>query len=46
MNTRAGGLILELKFVVGAPRERIFRALTEPAELAKWWGHVGSPRPG
>jgi hypothetical protein len=46
MNARAGSLVLELKFVVDAPRrERIFRALTEPTELAKWWGHVGSPRP-
>jgi uncharacterized protein YndB with AHSA1/START domain len=28
MNTRAGGLVLELKIVVKAPRERIFRMLT------------------
>jgi uncharacterized protein YndB with AHSA1/START domain len=46
MNTRAGGLVLELKFVVAAPRERIFRALTEPAELAKWWGPRGFTTPG
>src|SRR5215475_15193002 len=41
MNTRAGGLVLELKIVVKVPRERIFRMLTEPAELAKWWGPHG-----
>jgi hypothetical protein len=46
MNTRAGGLVLELKIVVKVPREQIFRMLTEPAELAKWWGHTGSPCPG
>jgi uncharacterized protein YndB with AHSA1/START domain len=46
MNARAGGWVLELKFVVGAPRERIFRALTEPAELAKWWGPRGFTTPG
>jgi uncharacterized protein YndB with AHSA1/START domain len=46
MNARAGGLVLELTFVVGAPRERIFRALTEPAELARWWGPRGFITPG
>jgi uncharacterized protein YndB with AHSA1/START domain len=46
MNERAGGLVLELKLVLGAPRERIFRALTEPAELAKWWGPHGFTTPG
>ena len=45
MNERAGGLVLELKLVVGAPRERIFRALTEPRELAKWWGPHGFTTP-
>jgi uncharacterized protein YndB with AHSA1/START domain len=35
------GLVLALKRVLGAPRERIFRALTEPAELAAWWGPQG-----
>jgi uncharacterized protein YndB with AHSA1/START domain len=46
MNTRAGGLVLELKIVVKAPRERIFRMLTEPAALAKWWGPHGFTMPG
>jgi uncharacterized protein YndB with AHSA1/START domain len=39
------GLVLELKRVLGAPRERIFRALTEPAELATWWGPQGFTTP-
>jgi uncharacterized protein YndB with AHSA1/START domain len=39
---------------VRAPRERVFRAWTEPEALAQWWGpkgfrntfHVFDPRPG
>ena len=45
MNARAEGLVLELRFVVDAPRERIFSALTESAELARWWGRMGTQRP-
>jgi uncharacterized protein YndB with AHSA1/START domain len=45
MSAHAGHLVLELKCVLGAPRERIFRALTEPAELAKWWGPHGFTTP-
>ena len=45
MNARGRGLVLELQFVVDAPRERIFRTLTEPAELARWWGRMGTQRP-
>src|SRR6266516_5844388 len=45
MNARAGGLVLELKVVVKVPRERIFRMLTEPAALAKWWGPHGFTMP-
>jgi len=37
MNGQPGELVLELKCVLHAPRERIFRTLTEPAELATWW---------
>jgi uncharacterized protein YndB with AHSA1/START domain len=40
--------------VVDAPRERVFRAWTEPEHLARWWGPKGfantfqefDPRPG
>jgi uncharacterized protein YndB with AHSA1/START domain len=45
MNARAEGLVLEPQFVVDAPRERIFSALTEPAELARWWGPHGYTTP-
>ena len=45
MNARGRGLVLELQFVVDAPRERIFRTLTEPAELARWWGPRGYTTP-
>jgi uncharacterized protein YndB with AHSA1/START domain len=41
MNAPAGGLVLELRLVVDSPRERIFSALTKPAELARWWGPYG-----
>jgi uncharacterized protein YndB with AHSA1/START domain len=45
MTTQAGGLVLELTCVLAAPREQIFRTLTEPAELAKWWGPHGFTTP-
>ena len=45
MSVRAGGLVLDLRRVLKAPRERIFSALTEPAELAKWWGPDGFTTP-
>jgi uncharacterized protein YndB with AHSA1/START domain len=45
MNARGRGLVLELRFAVDAPRERIFRMLTEPAELARWWGPHGYTTP-
>jgi uncharacterized protein YndB with AHSA1/START domain len=38
MNGHAAGLMLELNPSFGAPPERIFTMLTEPAELSKWWG--------
>ncbi|MGN6794919.1 MAG: SRPBCC family protein [Streptosporangiaceae bacterium] len=41
MNAPAGGLVLELQWVVNSPRDRIFSALTESAELARWWGPDG-----
>src|SRR5574342_202538 len=45
MRAQGGGLVLELQCVLRAPRERIFRALTKPAELAKWWGPHGFATP-
>jgi uncharacterized protein YndB with AHSA1/START domain len=40
-----GGLLLNLKCVLDAPRERIFTMLIEPSELAKWWGPHGFTTP-
>jgi uncharacterized protein YndB with AHSA1/START domain len=37
--------MLELKRVVPAPRPLVFRAFTEPGELAKWWGPRGFTSP-
>lgn len=45
MNLQSGGLLLELGCVVDAPRERVFTMLTEPVELAKWWGPHGFTTP-
>lgn len=40
--TREGGLRLRMRRVlVGAPLSVVFRALTEPRELSKWWGPDG-----
>jgi uncharacterized protein YndB with AHSA1/START domain len=44
MNAREG-LVLDLTCVLDAPPERIFSMLTEPAELAKWWGPHGFTTP-
>lgn len=38
-------MVLELTFSLDAPRERVFRTLTEPAALAKWWGPAGFTTP-
>jgi uncharacterized protein YndB with AHSA1/START domain len=35
------GLVLRLSRSFAAPRERVFRAFTAPAQLAKWWGPKG-----
>jgi uncharacterized protein YndB with AHSA1/START domain len=45
MDEPACGLILELKRVLEVPRERIFGAFTEPAQLATWWGPQGFTTP-
>ncbi|WP_127130784.1 SRPBCC domain-containing protein [Georgenia sp. SYP-B2076] len=44
MDGRPDGL-LELTCTLDAPRERVFRMLTEPAELARWWGPHGFTMP-
>lgn len=39
--THDGELRLHLQRVLRAPRSVVFRALTEPQELTKWWGPDG-----
>lgn len=39
------GLVLELERVFDAPIERVYSALTDPAELAEWWGPHGFTTP-
>ena len=45
MNGPPGAWVLELGCVLDAPREWVFRSLTEPAELARWWGPNGFSTP-
>ncbi len=45
MAARPGGLTLDTKGVLPAPRSLVFKALTEPDELAKWWGPSGFTSP-
>ena len=45
MSRRTGRFVLELTRVLAAPRERVFRALTGPEELATWWGPRGFTTP-
>jgi uncharacterized protein YndB with AHSA1/START domain len=40
-----GDLVLDLERTVPAARETVWRALTEPEELAKWWGPDGFTTP-
>jgi uncharacterized protein YndB with AHSA1/START domain len=45
VNEQGGGLVLDLTCTLNAPRESTYRMLTEPAELAKWWGPSGFTMP-
>jgi hypothetical protein len=45
MTAQPGGLALDLKCRLPAPRARVFKALTKPDELAKWWGPHGFTSP-
>lgn len=36
---------LQIKRTFAAPRERVFRAWTDPEELKKWWGPPGYATP-
>jgi len=35
------GLVLRLERTLAAPRESVWRALTDPEQLAEWWGPKG-----
>jgi uncharacterized protein YndB with AHSA1/START domain len=37
--------VLEVKRQLGAPRSEVFRACTDPEQLAKWWGPRGFTAP-
>jgi uncharacterized protein YndB with AHSA1/START domain len=39
------GLMLRLKRVLPSPRAVVYRALTDPVELTKWWGPRGFTAP-
>jgi uncharacterized protein YndB with AHSA1/START domain len=43
--TAGDGLVLRLKRLLPAPRAAVYRALTDPGELAKWWGPRGFTAP-
>ncbi|MFT4470057.1 SRPBCC family protein [Arthrobacter sulfonylureivorans] len=45
MTEQCSGHTLELETMLDAPCEQVFRMLTEPAELAKWWGPEGFTMP-
>lgn len=42
---KGSGLVLRLKRIVPAPPAAVYRALTNPRELAKWWGPRGFTTP-
>ena len=45
MAAQAGGLTLDMKRVLPAPRSVVFRACTEPDLLTQWWGPNGFTSP-
>lgn len=45
MNDQPSRLLLQLECALEAPGERVFSMLTEPVELAKWWGPRGFTTP-
>ncbi len=45
MDPRPSDLVLELECLLQAPPSHVFSVLTEPDELAKWWGPVGFTTP-
>lgn len=45
MDRQPGGWVLELERVLNAHSQQIFSALTEPSQLAEWWGPHGFTTP-
>ncbi|MBD8868453.1 SRPBCC family protein [Nocardioides donggukensis] len=45
MTSTADQWVLELSRMLDGTRERTFRALTDPVELAQWWGPAGFTTP-
>lgn len=43
--TSGDGLVLRLKRILPAPRAAVYTALTDPGELARWWGPRGFTTP-
>jgi uncharacterized protein YndB with AHSA1/START domain len=43
--TAHDGLVLRLRRILAAPRAAVYRALSDPAELEKWWGPQGFTAP-
>jgi uncharacterized protein YndB with AHSA1/START domain len=43
--TAGDGLVLRLVRILPAPRPAVYRALSDPCELAKWWGPRGFTAP-
>jgi uncharacterized protein YndB with AHSA1/START domain len=43
--TAPDGLVLRLRRILPAPRPAAYAALSEPRELAKWWGPCGFTAP-
>jgi uncharacterized protein YndB with AHSA1/START domain len=43
--TAGGGLVLRLRRILHAPRAAVYRALSDPEELARWWGPRGFSAP-
>ena len=45
MNLKVAAFELSISRVIDAPRQKIFRAWTEPALLVQWWGPHGMTTP-
>ena len=43
--TAENGLVLRIERVLPAPRTAVYRALTDPEKLRKWWGPRGFTTP-